>query len=297
MSAASQIWYIGGWVLLFTFGVFGFGVWRIKRRNERTPVQFKLLRSPGESLQRRLKTADEFDWLVYVLAGLTPVGGGTGFIALFARVIPRPYHLHVLIAGAAVFVVLAFLCGRFLLRRLHRYRSDWLGLMGERAVAEAITELYTRGFRIFHDVPVEGSKRPFNLDHVVVGPSGLWLIETKTRRKGRVRPGFKDHEVVFDGTKLIWPWGEDRHGLAQALSQAEWLTEWVRTTTGQNVTTKPILALPGWYVREKALGPVRVLNHKNLCSAIAGRGGTVLTEDQIDLISRQLDQRCRDVED
>jgi Nuclease-related domain len=297
MSGISEGWYICGWVLLFTLGVVGFGIWRIKRRKERTPMQFKLLRSPGESLRKRLKSADENDWLFFVLTALAPLGGASGFVAVGARILPKPYHLHLLIAAGVVFIALTIISARLLLRRLHRYRSDWLGYMGERAVGEALVDLYARSFRIYHDVPAQGGKKPFNLDHVVVGPSGLWLIETKTRRKGRARPGLKDHEVTFDGAKLIWPWGEDTHGVQQAQSEARWLSDWVSSTTGLSVTAKPILALPGWYVRETALGAVRVLNHKNLCSAISGRGHPVLSPEHIDLISRQLDQRCRDVED
>jgi hypothetical protein len=41
----------------------------------------------------------------------------------------------------------------------------------------------------------------------------------------------------------------------------------------------------------------RVLNPKNIPSAIEGRGEQVLSTDEIDLIRRQLDLICRDMED
>ena len=150
---------------------------------------------------------------------------------------------------------------------------------------------------MFHDVPAQGAKKPFNLDHVVVGPTGVWLIETKTRRKGRTRPGFKDHEVVFDGTQLVWPWGEDRHGLEQARNESRWLKDWIQTRTGLALDVRAALALPGWMVKERRLGDVRVLNPINLPKAIEGRRERVLSDEQIDQIARQLDLVCRDVED
>ena len=125
----------------------------------------------------------------------------------------------------------------------------------------------------------------------------LSSIETKTRRKGRAREGFKDHEVTYDGTQLIWPWAEDRFGLQQAQNEAKWLTEWVEIMLGLKITAKPILALPGWFVKVTARGPVNVVNPKNLAIAIKGRGQVELTAEHIDLIARQLDNICRDVTD
>ena len=87
------------------------------------------------------------------------------------------------------------------------------------------------------------------------------------------------------------------HGLKNLFSQAEWLRQWILKGTGIETAVKPIFALPGWYVIAKARGPVTVVNHKQVCSAVRGNNGRLLTDDQIDLIARQLDLLCRDVED
>jgi hypothetical protein len=58
-----------------------------------------------------------------------------------------------------------------------------------------------------------------------------------------------------------------------------------------------VLALPGWWVEEKVRGAVAVVNSKNVSFAVEGRGPRILSEKEIDLISRQLDTLCRDVED
>jgi len=71
------------------------------------------------------------------------------------------------------------------------------GFDGERYVGEALTPLVAQGFEIYHDVPFEG----FNIDHVPVGPPGIFAVETKTRRK----PGEQivAFEVTFTNGKIL----------------------------------------------------------------------------------------------
>lgn len=149
------------------------------------------------------------------------------------------------------------------------------------------------GYRVFNDVAGESGKKAFNLDHVVVGPTGVTVVETKTRRKANSRTG---HEVSFNGEALVWPWGEDRHGIQQTCNNADWLQKWLHERTGLKIPVNRVLTLPGWYVRETPSPALRVVNTKWLPDVIQRFGGT-LTPEQVDLISRQLDERCRDVED
>lgn len=176
-------------------------------------------------------------------------------------------------------------------------RPAILGYLGERVVGEALDALSQQGFRVFHDVPAEVNGATFNVDHVAIGENGVFAIETKTRRKGRARPGFEAHKVAYDGSRLIWPWAEDIHGLDNARDRASWLGSWLHQRTGLRLNPQPVLALPGWYVVPQGIGAVLVLNHKQLAPTIARTDAGRLTPAQIDLISRQLDDICRDVED
>jgi len=62
------------------------------------------------------------------------------------------------------------------------------GIRGEERVAEVLTELETEGFRVLHDLDTGRG----NADHVLVGPTGVFVIETKDwggrfyRRGGRL---------------------------------------------------------------------------------------------------------------
>lgn len=153
------------------------------------------------------------------------------------------------------------------------------------------------GYRVYHDVPAEAGGARFKIDHVVLGPRGVFAIETKTRRKGRARSGYEAHKVGYDGEQLIWPWGEDESCLAKTRDRARWLGGCLNRMTGLGLSPVPVLVLPGWYVVLKGLGDVIVVNHKQLPGAILRQPGAGQTAEQISLIARQLDARCRDVKD
>jgi hypothetical protein len=158
--------------------------------------------------------------------------------------------------------------------------------------------LKQEGWQIFHDVPAKNNGTSFNLDHVAVGPGGIHVIETKTRRTGGARPGFDDHTVYFDGHELVWPWGEDSHGLGQAEQHAEWLANQIERDVDERLRVTPVLVLPGWVVDRKPSQEPRlclVANPKMLPDLLA-REQNLLTRQQIDAVAATLESRCRDVE-
>jgi hypothetical protein len=77
----------------------------------------------------------------------------------------------------------------------------------------------------------------------------------------------------------------------------DWLRKWIYKRTGIAADIKPVLSIPGWYVTEQAIGSVRVTNHTLLPNIVRQWKPQPLSPEQVDLISRQLDDLCRDVED
>jgi hypothetical protein len=287
---------VGAYFVVFMVVVGSLYWWRIWRRKERPPEKFKLLRGPGETLRRRVQKADEDLFLYVSLTAFAPLFLGWTVLAIAAR-LPKPFVLPV--AGIALLVFAGSLipAGALLFRFLHRRRNDFLGYLGERLVSEYLEPLISQGYRVFHDVPAEGRQRKFNLDHVTVGPTGIAVIETKARRKKKGREGFAEHEVISNGNRLLWPWGEEDLNIKQVQAEADWLRDWIQKKTAIRVDPKPIVVIPGWYIKERAIEAVRVANQKWLPSIIAQWKSQPLTPEQIDLICRQLDDRCRDVED
>ena len=74
-----------------------------------------------------------------------------------------------------------------------------------------------------------------------------------------------------------------------------WLEKELSKATGERVTVRPIVALPGWWVTLKVNSDVKVLSGKQVAGFIAGEPAKLL-DKLIQQICYQLEQRCRDVE-
>lgn len=286
--------YLVGYLLLYFTIVGGVWMWRHNRRQERPPVAEKLLRAPGESLRRQIESFD--DTLLFHLVGsaLIPLLVTVSGLWIIDRLSPTA-HFWAMIGLMVVLAAVLYVSAWWLLKTLNWRRDHYLGYFGERVVGETLEELKGKGFHVFHGVPASEARPSFDIDHLVIGPSGIFVIETKTRRKRKGRPGFEEHKIIFDGQQLVYPWGEDFHGLNQARDHALWLETWLVQVLGKRVPVQPILVFPGWWVEEHAISTVRVANPKQI-AAIVLRTGVGLSEEQIQLLSRQIEARCRDVE-
>lgn len=66
-------------------------------------------------------------------------------------------------------------------------RSWRIGAVGEGRVGAELERLVRRGFRVLHSVPV--GQRDSDIDHVVVGPPGVFTVNTKWHPEGRIWVG------------------------------------------------------------------------------------------------------------
>ncbi|MGH7967850.1 MAG: nuclease-related domain-containing protein [Limisphaerales bacterium] len=285
------------YAVVFAAVLIGIIWWDRRRRRTRHPLpeNLKLLRMPGEYLWRQVIHGDETEMQWFLGALVLPLLAGALVLQALAWCFPRS-TTFVLIVSLISFVFSLLLCARFLQTRLQRRADDYLGFIGERYVAEWLDPLKAAGWFLFHDVPFDGATGKFNIDHVAVGPGGIWVVETKTRRKGQAKPGRKEHEVVFEGGDVIWPWFEESDSLHQAANNARDLADWLNKMTGKTYPVSPVLAIPGYSVVERKLGPIRLANPKNLQAVLTSSRNPVLSQLDIDLIRRQLEAKCRDVE-
>lgn len=198
-----------------------------------------------------------------------------------------------LITGFIACSILFYRASRFILR----YSNHRLGYLGEQVVGRILDQLSSDSVRVFHDLEIrEPGKKPWNIDHIVLTPAGVFCIETKARRKPRsIAPdGQQSHKVIFDGQQLIFPhpMKPDRYGIDQALRNAEWLAEKLTSLNGTPIPVFPALVFPGWWVDAKGKGEVTVLNPKQLRSLLSSKSAT-LPADRQRAISNQLEERCR----
>jgi len=285
------------YLALFALAVFAIVWWDRRKRGGRIPFakDLRLLRVAGETHLKEVGRLDEDFILIMVWAALVPCIVGLLLLEVVAR-LPAVWMWIGLGVTLAMFGAAVALAVRWFLARLRERSDQYLAYFGERIVAEFLEPLKEGGWHVFHDVPCESGKERFNINHVAVGPGGVFVIETRARRKGVPREGRDDYKVFFDGEQLSWPWGEDQEGIGQTIGNAKWLQHWIDKTTGEKVEVVPVLAFPGWYVEAKAHAALRVVNPSWLPGVLTGGGETILSEKQIDQCVQQLEQRCRDVE-
>ena len=271
--------------------------WSERRRRARWPFKTsdRLRRAAGETLKRQhqaLSEAISLELAFGMMAAAVVV-----LLAPAVGKLVRPTLVSEIVSTTfGVIIVSAFSSWR-ILRKVRRRSNLRLGWFGERYTAERLEKLQQEGYLVFHDVPCDGAQGPFNLDHVVLGPNGIFVVETKTRRKLKGEKGDKNHEVSFDGERLLWPWGADKHGVEQARAEAKWLRHIIRESLGEDVPVAPILALPGWYVHEKRVPGFRVVNPGYLGDVILKWPNPPLSSDLRSRIAALLETRVRDVED
>ena len=265
---------------------------RFTRR--RFPFEDRALRPAGEALRDQLENEQSEFMMEFVISFLVPLvmyalylqdKAEDGSVQLGTTVM-----LTVVSGGLVTGVVVRMLMR---VRRIIRLR---IGYAGEVAVGESLNQLMLQGYRVFHDVP---SDKAFNVDHVVVGPSGVFAIETKTRTKKESRNGKTEFKVVYDGKALAFKGDPGKRYTDfpdQTRRNAEWLSGWLSKATGETVATRGVLVLPGWYVERTGRGDVLVMSHKQVKYLPQVPCSNTLSPEQIQRIAHQLEQRCQTVE-
>jgi hypothetical protein len=88
------------------------------------------------------------------------------------------------------------------------------GARGEEWTARMLDPLAERGFVIFHDRRIPGSKA--NIDHIAVGPSGVFVIETKNIA-GRMRIDGPDMRIAGRRVRAVEEVRREASAVANAL--------------------------------------------------------------------------------
>lgn len=260
---------------------------RAKRLGARPPMRDKLLRPAGFSLNEQL--FDLWGQIVFWLALASFIAP----LADNAFAASDSIGFATRIGYLLVFGVLAGLCSVVVLRKLKRIKAVRQGLLGELAMGELLQVLLRDGFRVFHDIPGDGK---WNVDHIVVGPTGVFAIETKARTKRPGPHGEADYRAAFDGQSIVFPGFADQRPVEQAKRNAKWVANWLSQATGHPVAVQAVVALPGWMVDRDIRGcGVMVLSGKEVASFIKS-GKPQLSEATISRIAYQIEQKCRDVQ-
>lgn len=254
-------------------------------RKKKSPIRDMMFRAAGESLRDKALDAT-LDLASFV--GIIPSIVLIGFILIISEKNPK--------SPAAIFTVAVYLgtvvvC-LFKLRKAYKnLHSLRLGLDGEIATAQELNQLMLQGYHVYHDFQADN----FNIDHVVIGASGVFAVETKAKLKPKAK-GLQSAKVSYDGNALKFPDGQEPKFLSQAENQARWLADFLSKSVGKPIPVTPVLALPGWMVdRLVSDNSVLVINPKEAVKMIPNRTN-ILDEQTIQQVRYQVEQKCRTVE-
>jgi hypothetical protein len=247
-----------------------------QKRKVRLP---QVRRRAGESLrEKREKIIDEkvlpmicvllLVWLVYFTQQLQQ-WNHTG---------PQP-QVWLCIAIITTVVAAVWLWRLFpIARRINR------GERGELHVADVLEELRTEGYRPVHDIVGDG----FNIDHVIVGPAGVFAIETKYR-SGRGEITFRNTEGVFVGDRL-----EEKDCFKQARGGAATISDLIHENCGRRQSVTPIVVFVGdWKIKDEWRDTdARVFTPDGLLRYIRNQQPR-LTRKDIELIASHLERSVK----
>jgi Nuclease-related domain len=183
---------------------------------------------PGGSAHARWRQERAGEWAVWTrslpwrVAAI--LGVGAAGAVLGSLVVPRLS----LVLGA-----LAAMAAGWMLRfRPSPEAVAWRrGAVGERRTARVLAALERQGWAVLHDLAVPRSQA--NLDHLVIGPGGVFVIDSKQYR-GRLQ---------LDPSRQLW---HGRYPLAPALRAVSFEADQAALVlTDADVVVRPIMAIHG----------------------------------------------------
>jgi hypothetical protein len=152
--------------------------------------------------------------------------------------------------------------------------SFLVGAQGEELVINALSQLSDE-FHVLNDVNLHFSKaihwrekdeyiKTCQIDHIVVGPTGIFLVETKN---------WKTSDIESKSDKLIWQVRRSSLALWYYLKDYYWKGEWPKIRT-------VIVSMHGSHSGQRLDKYIDVITPYQLCGYIAGRK-SILSGDAV----------------
>jgi hypothetical protein len=258
-------------------------------KNRQSPLGEIVFRSPGQSLIKKIDNLNQDIGLNMALCISVP-------LVLYASYVS---HLHFyqdasgalsisLLGGIGTAATIKYLIKtRKLLKHRRLIQLEYESTI---VIGQELNRLVLEGYHIYHEIPADR----FNIDHLVVGRSGIFAVKTSARPNYKPGNDLQAATVEYNGKMLNFPDGDNYKIIEQAERQALWLSEWIGEATGEPVAARAIVALPGWIVKRTSADGISVVNREQLSSLFKHIKPRTLPDDMISRIVHQLEQKCHD---
>jgi hypothetical protein len=147
-------------------------------------------------------------YFVFALLGPLAIYSVHFSISYFAAV--EEDHLRLIVSVAAGLGIFVYSTYKVIKLRKERKKMRF-GYEGELVVGQELDQLMHDGFHVYHGFPAD----KFNIDHILVGPKGVFAVETKARSKPNKKKRVEDATVEYDGRMLYFPKGSFQTGWAK----------------------------------------------------------------------------------
>jgi len=197
-----------------------------------------LPRQPGDHLDEQIRKG--FEWKFFYLGG--------SFVGVFMSA------CLVWVASAAGWKSLPGMMAGFLAasavplwwhwsRNKDHIRNLLRGLRAERTVGAILGDLGRMGYVAKHDIQCTRDGRTWNIDHLLIGPSGVYVIETKHRSKTKATGAtiqFDGERITFtDGTWTTDPIEQVRRNVRDIRARLD-------GAGMRDVPVRGVVMFPGW---------------------------------------------------
>jgi Nuclease-related domain len=225
---------------------------------------------PGGSAHAQWRRMRAAEWAVWIrtvpwrVAAILGIGAGVGLLGSLLAL-----RLGLVVGGLA-----ATVAGWGLRFRPSPDAVAWRrGAAGERRTARLLGPLDRHGWVVLHDLAVPGSRA--NLDHLVIGPGGVFVIDSKQYR-GRLQ---------LDPSGRLW---HGRYPLSPILRAVEFEADQAALVLTDPDVVVPIVAVHGAQVRwgKVVIDGVPVVAARRLPSMLR-QLPTVLGPEQVAVLADQ----------
>ncbi len=191
------------------------------------------------------------------------------------------------ILGLVVFGLMLMLFVAIRVTRISRARN-LMRLFHESRLAtrRVLDPMLKDNYHVFHDVISD----QFSVDHLVVGPKGVFAIQTHAKPASASKQNPDERIVTYNGRELFFPKGSDHGMVENARLNAEKLSEWLTGQTQEPIAVRAIISLPGWTVRRTSSEGIPVINPKQFASLFEHIQPWLLPPETIESIHRRFEQ-------